>query len=154
MQLRTILHPTDYSPLSQAALRFAVDLAQKWNAEVLILHVVDSLLPEHLSYGEATAQRQPETYQHQLWDELRKVAPADPAVRVEHLLREGEPASAIVQVAQERNCDLIVLGSHGRTGLERVLLGSIAEQVMRHSLCPVLIVKTPAGSQPSNQEIA
>ncbi|OAI46797.1 hypothetical protein AYO44_10705 [Planctomycetaceae bacterium SCGC AG-212-F19] len=143
MDIRTILHPTDYSELSQAALRIAVDLAHRMEAELVILHVVDSLLPEHISYGEATAQRQPETFQQHLWDELRRVLPGDPAVRVAHQLREGEPATEIVREATERPCELIVLGSHGRTGLVRVLLGSIAEQVMRQAPCPVLIVKTP-----------
>jgi len=142
MHLRTILHPTDYSELAQQALRFAADLAHRSGAELVILHVVDSLFPEHLSYGEATAHRQPEFYQQQLWDELRRVGPADSAVRVTYQLREGEPAAEIIREAQERPCDLIVMGSHGRTGLARVLLGSKAEQVMRGSPCPVLLVKS------------
>jgi nucleotide-binding universal stress UspA family protein len=62
---------------------------------------------------------------------------------MEYQLAEGEPGASIVKVAEDRHCDLIVLGTHGRTGFRRVLMGSVAEQVMRTAPCPVLVVKGP-----------
>jgi nucleotide-binding universal stress UspA family protein len=67
----------------------------------------------------------------------------DPEVQVERRLEQGDAATEIVRVAQETHCDLIVIGTHGRTGLSRVLMGSVAEKVLRQAPCPVLAVKTP-----------
>jgi nucleotide-binding universal stress UspA family protein len=71
------------------------------------------------------------------------VQPSDPAVKIEHRLAEGDPAREILRVARETGCDLIVMGTHGWTGLGRLLMGSVAEQVVRKATCPVLTVKTP-----------
>src|SRR5262249_5507019 len=113
MQLRTILHPTDYSELSGAALRYATALAHDHGARLLILHVVATLGPENVTYGEMVSQLQPEGYRQRLLDELHQVRPAAPDVAVEYLLSEEDPVEAITRTAAERNCDLIVLGSHG-----------------------------------------
>jgi nucleotide-binding universal stress UspA family protein len=73
--------------------------------------------------------------------------PSDPKVRVRYLLVEGNPAAEILSAAREGNCDLIVMGTHGRTGLNRLLMGSVAEEVVRKAPCPVLTVRAdvPAG---------
>ncbi len=84
----------------------------------------------------------PEEHQA-LRERLQQIKPRTPDIPVEHLLAEGSPATAILQIAQERQCDLIVMGTHGRTGLTRVVMGSVAEQVVRNATCPVLTVKTP-----------
>jgi nucleotide-binding universal stress UspA family protein len=144
VQIRTILHPTDYSELSQAAFRYAVELAQVHGARVVVLHVVDTLGPENVTFGEAASQRQPESYRQRLWDELHKLVPPNAAVSLEYALGEGDPVEVIIEATVERKCDLIVLGSHGRSGLKRLLGGSVAEHVVRRAACPVLVVKTPA----------
>lgn len=77
-----------------------------------------------------------------LEDRLHRVQFPDAKVPVEHLLEEGNPSAEILRVAQERRCDLIVMGTHGRTGLHRLLMGSVAEHVVRKAPCPVLVVKT------------
>jgi nucleotide-binding universal stress UspA family protein len=110
--------------------------------------VVATLGPELVPYGEAVSQLQPEGYQHKLWDDLRRIQSPDPAVPVEHRLAEGDSAEEILRLAQESGCDLIVLGTHGRTGLPRLLMGSVAEQVVRKAPCPVLTVKAPHVSPP------
>jgi universal stress protein A len=143
MKMRLILFPTDYSEVSQAALPYAAALARDHQAQLLILHVVESLGPEGVSYDEATTQPQPAAYRQQLWEALHLTRPLDPTVPVDYALMEGEPADAIVRLAAEKQCDLIVMGSHGRSGLQRWLLGSVAETVLRHSPCPVLVVKPP-----------
>jgi nucleotide-binding universal stress UspA family protein len=72
---------------------------------------------------------------------------------LEHRLVEGDAATVILQVATEIKCDLIVMGTHGRTGLSRLLMGSVAEQVVRNASCPVLTVKTPQHEAPSSEEL-
>src|SRR5262245_59069946 len=83
-----------------------------------------------------------------LKEQLFKVKCPDPAVRVAHRLEDGDPARAIVQVAREVPCDLIILGTHGRRGLARLLMGSVAEQVVRKAPCPVVTVRTPFPAAP------
>jgi nucleotide-binding universal stress UspA family protein len=74
---------------------------------------------------------------------LAKIVPTDPAVPCEHRLLSGAPARTIVELAKEEGVDLIVLGTHGRTGFHRLLMGSIAEAVVRTAPCPVLTFKQP-----------
>jgi nucleotide-binding universal stress UspA family protein len=139
---KRILHPTDFSDASRAALHIAADLARQYGASVLILHVAESLGPEHITFGEAGAQLQPEGYRHRLEAEFEKLVPAAGLdVPIEYLLTEGDSAAEIVRVAHERSCDLIVLGTHGRTGLRRLLGGSVAEHVVRVAPCPVLSIR-------------
>ena len=143
LALKAILHPTDFSPHSDYAFRLACSLARDHGARVVVLHVVVTLGAEIVPYGEAATELQPEGYRRHLWDDLRRVQSPDSAVTVEHRLAEGEPAEQILDTARETSCDLIVLGTHGRTGLDRLLMGSVAEQVVRKAPCPVLTVKAP-----------
>jgi nucleotide-binding universal stress UspA family protein len=143
-QPRTILHPTDFSAPSAKAFQVAVDLARAYAARLLVLHVAETLGPDNVTFGEAVSQPQPAGYRIRLLEELSRVAPPEDAgVPVEHLLAEGDPATEIERVAQERQCDLIVMGTHGRKGLRRLLMGSIAEQVVRYATCPVLTIRFP-----------
>jgi nucleotide-binding universal stress UspA family protein len=77
----------------------------------------------------------------ELWRMLREVKPTDPAVQFEHRLLLGDPASEIVRLAEEEHAEMIVMGTHGRTGLRRLLMGSVAEAVVRRATCPVLCLK-------------
>jgi nucleotide-binding universal stress UspA family protein len=147
MQFRSVLCPTDFSDLSDLVLRYAAEMAHDHVGRLLILHAVETLGPENLTYGEAVSQPQPAAYRQRLWDELHRVRPPRADIEVEYLLSEEEPAQAILQVAANRRCDLIVMGSHGRTGLKRLLMGSIAEEVVRRAPCPVLVVR-PHASMP------
>lgn len=136
LPIKTILHPTDFSELSESAFRLACSLARDHGGRILVLHVY----PPPESHGEVVARRQPDGYEEELRRVLDRVRPADPAVPVEHFLEEGPAAETILRFALEHGCDLIVLGTHGRTGLRRWLLGSVAEQVVRGAPCPVLTV--------------
>ena len=149
MHLQTILHPTDYSDVSQVALAYAVSLAHDHRARLVILHAVETLGPENVTYGEAVSELQPAGYRKRLLDDLHQIRSPDPQVPVEYVVAEGEPAAEIVRVAGEKNCDLIVMGSHGRSGVRRWLGGSVAEHVVRLASCPVLVVKGPAAQRPS-----
>ncbi len=137
--LRTILHPTDFSEQAASAFRVASLLARTVGARVLVLHVY----PPTVCHGEVVARRQANGFHELLWQGLHKIKPPDPAVAVEHRLEEGEAGAEIVRLAREEPCDLIVMGTHGRSGLGRLLLGSVADKVMRTAPCPVLTVKLP-----------
>ena len=139
-----ILHPTDFSACSDHARHIAADLAELYKARLIFLHVVETLGPENVTYGEAATQLEPEGFRQRLRRDLEQLMPqTGSALAVEHMLGEGDPAAEIQRVAQEKTCGLIVMGTHGRTGLRRLLMGSIAEQVIRHAACPVLTVRTP-----------
>ena len=91
----------------------------------------------------APAPLLPEGYRGAWESRLRLLQPRDPGVWVEHRLEEGDAAEEILRVARETACDLVVMGSHGRTWLERALMGSVAAKVLRSAPCPVLTVRVP-----------
>jgi nucleotide-binding universal stress UspA family protein len=146
MNIERILVPYDFSECSDAALDYASRFADS-NARLYIVHV-DELLDVRISpYMPANRP-----YIHEsLWDrrheqvekQLVKIIPRDTAARYEHHCMTGSPADELLAFAERTGVDLIVMGSHGRTGLARLVTGSVAEQVMRRSKCPVLIVKAP-----------
>ena len=141
LAIKKILHPTDFSKPSEYALRFACALARDYEARLVLLHVVEP----PVYYGElGMTVPLPSDFRENLHDRLSRLAPADSGVPIETILVEGNSAKEILRHAEQIHCDLIVLGTHGRTGISRVLLGSVAEEVIRHSSIPVLTVKTPA----------
>lgn len=140
LALKTILHATDFSPHSEYAFRLACSLARDHGAKVVVLHVLTP--PPAVSYGELIVEPDAALVQ-QGWEQLRKIHAPDPSVPLEHRLEQGFAASEIVRVAEEIQADMIVLGTHGRSGLGRLLMGSVAEQVVRKAPCPVLTVKSP-----------
>ncbi len=142
LAIRTILHPTDFSEHSNYAFRLACSHAKVHGASIHVLHVA-----RHPVIVAVEGVVPPETgrYQEELTVKLRSLRAEDPNISVEsQLLFATDPAAEIVRVAQAIEAGLIVMGTHGRTGLGRLLMGSVAEQVMRRPLCPVVTVKTPA----------
>jgi nucleotide-binding universal stress UspA family protein len=142
IDLRRILVPIDFSETSDAALRYGVELARRFNARLYLLHV-----PEHP--GEAAEAEYPidlfETMQNAAHDRLPHLLTEKERreLRPQCALRLGTPWEEIVRHADEHDIDLIVMGTHGRQGLARVLIGSVAETVVRRALCPVLTVHHP-----------
>jgi nucleotide-binding universal stress UspA family protein len=136
---RTILHPTDFSTSSDYAFRLACSLARDYGARLVVLHVAT---PPVVVYGQGVLPAQPEGYQDELRERLQRLAAQEPAVRVDHRLVEGDAAAEILRLADETKCDLVVMGTHGRTGLGRLLMGSVTQQVVRKAHCPVLTAKT------------
>lgn len=137
---RKILHPTDFSKNSENAWHLACALARDHGATLLLVHV--HLLPA-VAYGEFGALP-PETYDTEALEaQLGRIEPIDSSLTVCRFLLKGDPATEIVRFAKEQECDMIVMGTHGRTGLRRLLMGSVAEEVVRKAPCPVLTVKTP-----------
>ncbi|HEV2883559.1 MAG TPA: universal stress protein [Pyrinomonadaceae bacterium] len=146
MQIRSILLPTDFSECGNYALSYAASLARTFGASIVCVHVIEPMVPtvgysgmtEPLPIADITDQ-----LEHSAERELPKFAEGEECagLEVEEVIVHGEAASEIVRVAKDRNIDLIVVSSHGRTGLGRILFGSTAEAVVRHAPCPVLVVK-------------
>jgi nucleotide-binding universal stress UspA family protein len=131
------LLPTDFSDHAAHALAVASVFAKDFRAKLLLLHVD----PPPLFHGEVVDRRQPD-YRRALRAQLDAVPL--PEVPVERLLAGGDVAAEILRIAQDRNCDLIVMGTHGRGGVARIVLGSVAEAVVRAAPCPVVTVPRPA----------
>jgi nucleotide-binding universal stress UspA family protein len=144
LPIRTLLHPTDFSERSRFAFQLACALARDYGARLVLLHV--GRQPVITPVG-GVIPPEPERYQAELTENLHKLQAQVPQLRVEAKLAiADDPAAEILRVAQETPCDLIVMGTHGWTGLGRLLMGSVAEQVLRRAACPVLTVKTPLSS--------
>jgi len=139
--IRCILHPTDFSERSEYAFRLACSLARDHDGQVLVLHVLE---PEIIGFGGMEAPPPPPNtvIRKEIKDKLLQIKGPD-GLACKHRLEEGRPADQILRVAKESNCDMIVMGTHGRKGLGRLFLGSVAEEVTRKALSPVVIVKTP-----------
>lgn len=143
---RRIVCPTDFSPTAAAALGHAADLARTSGAELVLLHVLPTINYPLRGLGMAEAfphlQAELHTRGKERLAETAKALGTGLAVRTE--LRDGEAYEQVLACAKEAGADLIVLGTHGHTGLKHALLGSTAERVVRLAECPVLTVRTPA----------
>jgi len=140
MNIKRILFPTDFSHTGDAALAFATSLAKESDGRLIIVHVQEA----PLAYGGGEMYYGiPEPTTDELVNMLHEVKPTDSSVPVEYRLVTGDPADAVVHLAEDDDVDLIVLGSHGRTGLTRLLMGSVAEAIVRKAHCPVLVYKQP-----------
>lgn len=144
LRVKRILFPTDFSPGAEPAAHWAAALSDAFGAELVILHVLDlSLaglagLPTQVAMMPAVDELI-ERVRAENAQEMARVAAQFPRART--MTREGPPRSTILQVAGEIGADLIIVGTHGRTGLAHVLFGSVAEHVVRHSKVPVLTVR-------------
>jgi nucleotide-binding universal stress UspA family protein len=139
LPIRTILHPTDFSENSQCAWEMACALARDYGARLLLVHV-ETPMPAFAELGAIP----PEPVDRRALEcELAGIKPPDPTLAVSRSLLFGDEPTTINRFAKENNADLIVMGTHGRTGLGRLLMGSVAESVLREAPCPVLTIKTP-----------
>jgi nucleotide-binding universal stress UspA family protein len=98
-------------------------------------------VPPPIAHGEVVARRQADGFYEELWNELRAVGASALGVSVEYRLEEGNAVEEIVRTAEDIQADLIVMGTHGHTGLSHMLMGSVAERTLRRAPCPVLTVK-------------
>ncbi|MDX2130229.1 MAG: universal stress protein [Chloroherpetonaceae bacterium] len=134
---KTILCPTDFSGLSHKALDTAHDMSKRYGAKLMLISVVE-LDPMMDNSAVPVAELEAETE--------RKIAQlakkeVDAGYQVEWVVYQGMPEESIIEHAAKHNVDLIIMGSHGRRGLKRLLMGSVAESVVRRAQCPVMVVK-------------
>jgi universal stress protein A len=163
MAFTHILAPTDFSDSAQHALRYAFEEAAHHQAQLTLLHVMQHPYSTNVHYIKGAPEDQihfevesggtlprpesspPQTvlrdYGEEALTQLRDLLPDSLSSPGHAQVATGDPADAIVRVAQEISADLIIMGTHGRTGLSHILLGSAAEKVVRHAPCPVLIVR-------------
>ncbi|HSE44438.1 MAG TPA: universal stress protein, partial [Gemmatimonadales bacterium] len=145
-RIRTILHPTDFSRASAPAFKRAVQMAKDNRAQLLILHVLAPASPMLMTDGyvppkvyddmEAAARAEAQKQLRRLVEKAKHSG-----VRVKPILLEGIAHERIIQAARSRKADLVVIGTHGRTGFARFFLGSVASRVLAISPCPVLTVR-------------
>lgn len=145
-RIRRILHATDYSKASERALQEAVDFAKQNNAEMLVVHVIQPVVPyvagEDIGAAELYVKLEESTKQeaqrsmNKLMQRLERLG-----VKAKSLLLRGSPADQIVKAAKNRKADMVVIGTHGRTGLSRLFMGSVASRVISTAPSPVLTVR-------------
>ncbi len=144
-EFRDILCPVDFSDASKKAFDAALALAQRNGARLRALHVVDEIpYPSFYRTSPSPVADDPSRIRQRALKEMKKLHGDDGDVAVEPLVADGRAPRKIVEVAQEHRVDLIVMGSVGLSGMRRVLVGSVAEKVLRTAHCPVLIVKGEA----------
>ena len=151
IQLKKILVPTDFSDFSKPALDYGCALVARFESELHLVHAVQDpavYAPEPSMLAAESVAQHAEELEAFATQELAKLPGDDwdngkPIVRA---TRHGSPFFEILQYAKDNDIDLIVIGTHGRTGLKHVLLGSVAERVVRKAACPVLTVR-PEGHQ-------
>jgi universal stress protein A len=146
IELRRILAPTDFSDHSNHALRYAVSLAERLGATLHLLHVLPEVVtpvgPEPMLLPSVPAEYYAETEKASL-ETLEKVLKPEwgHPPSVQSVVRWGDTVATIVSYAQEIEADLIVVATHGRSGLSHMLMGSVAERIVREAACPVLTVR-------------
>src|SRR5438552_4094730 len=147
IDLHRILIPTDFSKFSQVALNYASAFAEKFAAELYLLHVIQDLavfIPDMITVAPPpvpTVEQMTKAVQ-EAFDRLIKDNRLE-RFPIHRDVREGTPFYEIVRYAKEQNIDLIIMGTHGHTGLTHMLLGSVTEKVVRKAPCPVLTVRHP-----------
>ena len=143
MRIHTILVPCDFSEHSERAFAWAVDIAEKHKAKLLLVHIL-SLLPQVLALPQdlldAMEKKHTADAEQHLQASLAKCL-SSKNIAVETAIRKGDPFREICGIAETQQPDLIVMGSRGRTGLAHVLMGSVAERIVRHAPCPVLVTR-------------
>jgi nucleotide-binding universal stress UspA family protein len=132
VHIKKILYPTDFSSYSNQAYFHALALAETHGATLTIAHVYT---PAH------------DQADRSFWrSQLEQIHPENRQIAVQHVFLEGNPAEELVRFAAEAGIDLIVVGTHGRTGIDRLLMGSVTEQILRGAPCSVMVVKLPKGA--------
>ncbi len=143
---RKILFCTDFSENSEPARKTALDYAKAFNAELIVVHVIDGLTglpvedPTFQAHVGEVLQHMKDRADARLEQISRDCADVLKAVKT--YSRTGSPAQEIVHLANEESVDLITMGTHGWTGIRHILLGSVAEKVLRTAKCPVLVVRS------------
>ncbi len=144
VSLKKILVPQDFSEYSLHALKYAITFGELFRSELIVLHIVEPVVyPADFSFGQVSIPAMEEEIrrhsEEQLTDLVAKEIPS--GIKATPIVRIGKPFIEIVEVAKTENADLIVISSHGRTGMDHVLFGSTADKVVRKAPCPVLTIR-------------
>ncbi|MCX6170371.1 MAG: universal stress protein [Ignavibacteriales bacterium] len=143
-ELKNIIVPTDFSKLSFTALEYAKDVAEKMEAEIHLIYVLEKTPPflalSSLNVSEEEVMKSMEEQALKQLKETSRNITEDSSIKITEILRKGVDYEEIIKYSKEIHCDMIVLATHGRTGILHNLLGSVAEKVIRYAQCPVLVI--------------
>lgn len=144
LKIDRILVPVDFSEYSKMALDYSIEFSKKFNSELILIYVIEPIVyPSDFGLGQIPINQVDFEIQSKAEEELKKLVeekvPAD--VKASHVVKTGKPFLEIINAAKELNCDLIIIATHGHTGIEHILFGSTAEKVVRKSPVPVLTVR-------------
>ncbi|TAK53490.1 MAG: universal stress protein [Bacteroidetes bacterium] len=145
VSIKNILCPIDYSVYSEMALKYAIEFAEKYQAKLYLMHVLDIRVYDINDPDLYNVNIIDEETINKLRERLLKCVNEDAKnkISVEAIIIQGVPFAEIIKTAKECKIDLIVLGTHGRTGLSHAIMGSVAEKVVRKAPCPVLTIRHP-----------
>lgn len=143
--IKNILVPIDFSDYSKNALKYAVEFAKKFSAKLFLIYVVEPIIyPADFSMGQVAIPSTDIDIQNRAEEELKKLADEiQTDTQVETIIKTGKPFVEINETAREKDIDLIIIATHGHTGVEHLLFGSTAEKVVRKAPCPVLTLREP-----------
>jgi nucleotide-binding universal stress UspA family protein len=144
--INKVLVPIDFSDYSKSALRYAVNFAKSFNAEIILVYVVEPVIyPPDFSMGQIAMPSINTEWDERAKEELQKLAKSEiiGVNNVKTIIKTGKPFVEIIETAKEENADLIIIATHGHSGVEHILFGSTAEKVVRKAPCPVLTLREP-----------
>ncbi len=144
--IKKVLVPIDFSDYSKSALKYAVNFAKSFSAEIVLIYVVEPVIyPPDFSMGQIAMPSMNSEWDERAKEELQKLAkseiPGESIVKT--IIKTGKPFVEIIETAKEENIDLIIIATHGHSGVEHILFGSTAEKVVRKAPCPVLTLREP-----------
>lgn len=144
-QIRKILVPIDFSDYSKNALRYAQDFARVYNAKLYLVYVIEPVIyPADFSMGQVALPSMDIEMNTRAKEELDNLAKKElPEMEAKTIIKTGKPFVEIIETASEEDVDLIIIATHGHTGVEHILFGSTAEKVVRKAPCPVLTLREP-----------
>ena len=146
LQFSKILVPIDFSDFSKSALKYAVTFAQHYHAKLVLIYVMEPIIyPPDFSMGQITLPTVNFEMDQRAKEELDKLAETEigSLVEVQTIIKTGKPFVEIIDSAKEEDVDLIIISTHGHSGVEHILFGSTADKVVRKSPCPVLTLREP-----------
>lgn len=144
-QIKSIMVPIDFSEYSKNALKYAIDFAKQFNAKMYLIYVVEPIIyPADFSMGQIAIPSADIDLQSRANEELINLAKTiGSGLHVETIIKTGKPFVEIIDTAKEKDVDLIIIATHGHTGVEHLLFGSTTEKVVRKAPCPVLTLREP-----------
>lgn len=146
LNIKKIMVPIDFSDYSKSALKYAVNFAKVFNAEMYLIYVVEPMIyPPDFSMGQIAVPSVNIELDERAREELNKLAQQEipQEIKKHIIIKTGKPFVEIIESAREEDVDLIIIATHGRSGVEHILFGSTAEKVVRKAPCPVLTLREP-----------
>jgi nucleotide-binding universal stress UspA family protein len=145
-EIKRVLVPIDFSDYSKNSLKYAVNFTKCFNSELILIYVIEPVIyPPDFSMGQIAIPAIDGEIDKRAFEELQNLAKNEipPDVKCKCIVKTGKPFLEIIESAKEEDIDLIIIASHGHTGVEHLLFGSTAEKVVRKAPCPVLSFRDP-----------